>query len=547
MKKFLALLLAGVMTVSLVACGQTAAEAPVAEAETTTASEETPVAETEVVTADTKVPAAVQELIIGESEDMGGYDPMSNMAPFTIRALVFNTLIQLDYDYTMQPALAESWEMSEDGMVWTFHLRKGVTFHDGEPWNAEAAKFNWEERIAAGKDGTAGFLKAIDTMECPDEYTFVVNLNTPYFTFASEVTPPMYSMVSPKAFDENHEVAAAIGTGAFKLDSWTKDTEIVLVKNENYWDGAPQLDKVTFKVITDSNARALALESGQIDMMSGRSALTSLETLKKQENIQIIKTMGQTSVFCLMNTHCELLSDIRMREAIAHAVDFKSTVPALLSDLAEPAENLFSPVFGEFIDPAQTLPEYDAAKSTALLTELGYSDTDGDGYLDKDGEKLTIDVIVTANNEEDKALCAIMQDQLKEIGIELTITPLDGATLKTSTTSGEYQLAMQGQNYVPNNDPTINYTGYWTSSSLYNIYSDDTLDAMVAELRASLDAQERLTMHKQIQAYILDKTPLIMVFHRNNIILADEKVQDFQIAAGTWQLYKGLEKTWIAE
>lgn len=550
MKKFLAVLLAGIMTVSLAACGQTKAETTTkAAAETTAAAEtkETEAAETEATKAEGQKKAAVQELVIGESEDMGGYDPMSNMNPFTIRTLVFDTLIQLDYDYTMKPGLAESWEMSEDGMIWTFYLREGVYFHDGEPWNAEAAKFNWEERLAAGKDGTAGFLKAIESMECPDEYTFVVHLNTPYFTFASEVTPPMYSMVSPKAFDENHEVSAAIGTGAFKLDSWTKDTEIVLVKNDDYWDGAPVLEKVTFKVITDSNSRAMALEGGEIDMMSGRSALTSLETLKTLDNIQIIKTMGQTSVFCLMNTHCELLSDIRMREAIAHAVDFQSTVPKLLSDLAEPAVNLFSPVFGEFIDSNVTLPEYDTEQSLALLTELGYADTDSDGYLDKDGEKLTIDVIVTANNEEDKALCTIMQDQLKEIGIDLTITPLDGATLKTNTTSGEYQLAMQGQNYVPNDDPTINYTGYWTSTSLYNVYSDDTLDEMIAELRASLDKEERLTMHKEIQAYILGQTPLIMVFHRNNVILADEKVQDFEIAAGTWQLYKGLEKAWIAE
>lgn len=537
-KKTLALILACLITVSAAGCGAPAAETTAAKttATGTTAAPAAPAAEAQAVP---------QELVIGENEDLGGYDPMSNMNPFTIRALIFNTLVQLDYDYTMKPALAESWEMAPDGKTWTFHLRQGVTFHDGEPWNAEAAKFNWEERIAAGKDGAAGFLKAIDSMETPDEYTFVVNLSKPYFTFASEITPPMYSMVSPKAFDENHEVTAAIGTGAFKLDSWKKDSEIVLVKNGDYYDGAPELDKITFKVIPDSNSRALALESGEIDMMSGRSALTSLETLKKLDNIQVIKTMGQTSVFCLMNTHCELLSDIRMRQAIAHAVDFTITVPQLLGDLAEPAVNLFSPVFGEFIDPSVKLPAYDPDETMRLLTELGYQDTDGDGFVDKGGQKLTIDVIVTANNEEDKALCAIMQDQLKKVGIELTITPLDGATLRANTTGGEYQLAMQGQNYVPNNDPTINYTGYFTSDSIYNVYSDDTLDAMVEDLRNSLDKDARLQMHKQIQKYILDQTPLIMVFHRNNIVLCDQKVADFKIAAGTWQLYKGLEHTRI--
>lgn len=537
-KRILALLLTLAMVFSMTACGS---------ASSTPAATSAPAHETAAPTeaASTEVPAPAQELVIGEGENLGGYDPMSNMNPFTVRALVYDTLIKLDYDYTMQPALATAWEMSEDGMNWTFHLREGVTFHDGEPWNAAAAKFNWDERIAAGKDGTAGFLKAIDSMEIPDEYTFIVHLNQPYFTFASEVTPPMYSMVSPKAFDENHEVAACIGTGAFKLESWTVDSDIVLVKNEDYYDGAPKLDKITFKIIPDSNARALALESGEIDMMSGRSALTALETLKKLDNIQIIKTMGQTSVFVLMNTHAEPLNDIKLREAISHAVDFRTAVPALLTDLAEPAENLFSPVFGEFVDPTVELPAYDAEQAVSLLKEAGYEDTDSDGYVDKNGEKLVLDIIVAANNEEDKALCAIMQDQLKEIGIELTITPLDSATLSANSRSGDYQMSMQGQNYVPNNDPTINYTGYFTSNSVYNVYSDETLDAMVAELRASLDKEERIEMHKQIQAYILAKTPVIMVFHRNNIILADEKVSGFEVAAGTWQLYKGLEKTEI--
>lgn len=545
-RKLLSILLAVSMLGSLAACGGKA-ESPAAPAATeetkeTEETEETPTEES----SEPKL-AAVQELVIGEGEDMGGYDPMSNMNPFTIRALVFDTLIKMDYDYSKIPGLATDWKMSEDGKTWTFTLRQGVTFHDGEPWNAKAAQFNWEERIAAGKGSPGNFFSKIESMDTPDEYTFVVNLTEPMFTLASDVTPPMYSFVSPKAFDENHEVAAAIGTGPFKLDSWNKDADIVLTANEDYYDGAPTLQKVIFKVIPDSNARALALESGEIDMMSGRSALTSLETLKKLENIQVIKTMGQTSVFVLMNTQDEILSDIHVREALAKAVDFQSAVPALLSDLAEPAENLFSPVFGAFVDPSVELPAHDLDGAKALLAQAGYEDTDGDGFVDKDGKKLTLDVTVASNNEEDKALCAIMQDQLKDAGIDLTITALDGAALKDSTVGKEYQLTLQGQNYVPTDDPTINYGGYWHSDSYYNVYSDEELDKMIEELSASLDAEERIELHKQIQKYILDKTPVIMVFHRNNIVLADKKVSNFQVAAGTWQLYKGLEKTEIIE
>ncbi len=494
-KKVLSILLVLTIAVSMAGCQKEEA-VPTPEQE---AAEET----------DQKEEAAAkdvpQELVIGEATDFGTFDPMGNMNPTAIRSMIFDTLIKLDYDYTRTAALATDWEMSEDGKTWTFKLREGVTFHDGEPWNAEAAKFNWEQRIAAGKDGTGNIMKKIVKMETPDEYTFVVTFSEPMYTLASDLTPPMFSFVSPKAFDENHEVIAAIGTGPFQFESWNKDSDVTVVANPDYYGGAPVLQKIVFKTIPDSNARALALESGEIDMMSGRSALTSLETLKKLDHIQ------------------------------------------LLSDLAEPAENIFSPVFGEYVDSSVELPKHDLDKARACLKEAGYEDTDGDGFVDKDGKKLVLDITVTSNNEEDKALCAIMQDQLKNAGIELTITALDGATLKDKTVNGEYQLTMQGQNYVPTDDPTLNYGGYWHSDSYYRVYTDDTLDGMIDELRATADPAERIRMHKEVQKYILAQTPVIMVFHRNNVILADKKLADFQSAAGTWQLYKGLEKARIAE
>lgn len=538
-KRVLGLLLSCAVTVAVTGCQkQETGEINPVEAETLIQEEETDSEDIKEV---------LQELVIGESTDFGTYDPMGTMNPTAIRAMIFDTLIKLDYDYKKVPALATDWAMSEDGKTWTFHLREGVTFHDGEPWNAEAAKFNWEQRIAAGKDGTGNIMKKIVTMETPDEYTFVVTFSEPMYTLASDLTPPMFSFVSPKAFNENHEVTAAIGTGPFKFESWNKDRDVTIVANPNYYEGAPVLQKIIFKTIPNSNARALALESGEIDMMSGRSALTSLEALKKLDNIQVIKTMGQTSVFILMNTKNEVLSDIHLREAIASAVDFQSAVPSLLSDLAEPAENIFSPVFGDYVDQSVKLPKYDLEKANACLKEAGYEDIDGDGFVDKDGEKLVLDITVTSNNEEDKALCAIMQDQLKNVGIELTITALDGATLKDRTVKGEYQLTMQGQNYVPTDDPTLNYGGYWHSDSYYRVYTDDMLDGMIDELRATADPQQRIILHKEVQKYILDQTPVIMVFHRNNVILADKKLADFQPAAGTWQLYKGLEKAKIIE
>lgn len=489
-----------------------------------------------------KPAAALQELVIGENIDLGGYDPVKDMSSF-VRFLIFDGLVELGYNYEKVPGLATAWQMSKDGKAWTFQLRKGVKFHDGEPWNSEAARINFQQR----KDGgTTGFYTAIESMETPDEHTFIIHLNKPMFTFSSDIAVPTYGMVSPKAFNEKHEVTAAIGTGPFKLASWTKDVEFVMAANKDFYEGAPLLQKLTFKVIVDGNTRALALESGQIDMMSGRNALTSLESLKGKANIQIIKTMSQTSEIVMINTFDKILSSLDVRKAIAASVDFTKAVPMLLTDLAEPAQNFFSPVFGKFVDPALKLPKYDPEAAKGYLKKAGYTLSATDKYYYKDNVKLSIDCLVDSKNEEDKALATVMQEQLKGNGIHMNITMLDSAAIREKVTKHEYQLAMQGQNYVPTDDPSVHYkNGYYHSKSFHNMYSTPELDEKVDKLFHSLDEAERIALHKELQKEITGQVPVIMMFHRNNIILANKKVADLEMAKGTWQIFKGLEKAQI--
>lgn len=491
---------------------------------------------------DSQKPDIAQELVIGENVDLDGYDPVKDMSPF-VRFLIFDSLVELGYDYQKVPGLATSWDMSPDGKTWTFNLREDVKFHDGEPWNSEAAKINFQQRIDAG---TTGFYADIESMETPDEHTFIIHLNKPMFTFSSDIAVPTYGMVSPKAFDENHEVTEAIGTGPFKLESWTKDVEFIITANKDFYEGEPLLQKLTFKVILDGNTRALALQNGEIDMMSGRNALTSLESLKNQEDIQVIKTMGQTSEIVMVNTFDNLLSRLEIRKAIAASVDFATAVPQLLTDLAEPAENFFSPVFGEFVDPNLKLPEYNPKEARENLIKAGYTLSASDNYYYKDNEKLSLNCLVDSKNEEDKALATVMKEQLRENGIHLDITMLDSAAIKEKVSNHEYQLAMQGQNYVPTDDPSVHYAnGYYHSDSVYNVYSTPELDAKIDKLFHSLDKAERITLHKELQQEITEQVPVIMMFHRNNIILANKKLTDYEMAEGTWQIYKGLEKAQI--
>ena len=475
-----------------------------------------------------------QELIIGENVDLGGYDPNRDMSPF-IRFLIFDSLVELGYNFEQIPGLATHWQMSEDGMTWTFTLREGVSFHDGEPWNAEAARINFQSRIDAG---AGGFYQSISSMEAPDDYTFIVNLTAPIFTFASDVSVPSHGFVSPLAINDNNEVTAPIGTGPFMFESWTRDVEFTMTPNPNFHRGAPRLERLRFVVIPDANTRAMALESGEIHMMSGRGALTALESLRGRDNIQTISTLSQTSEFIMINTFNESLSDINVRRAIAHAVDFVSVVPALLTDLAVPPENFFSPVYGRFVDPNFQLPQHDPQRASEYLQAAGFSP----------GE-LSLEILVDSRNEENNALVVVMQEQLRNVGIELNINLMDAAAISARVTGPDrdFQLAMRGQYFIPTDDPSIHYrTGYFHSASNHNLFSTPEMDEMIDRLFHSLDEEERITLHLELQREITAQVPVIMMFHRNSIVLADQKLTNFRLASGTWQIFKGLEEAYLS-
>lgn len=483
-----------------------------------------------------------QELVIGEQYDLVSYNPSKNMSDF-VRALVFNSLVEINMDFKKVPGLAESWTMSPDGKTWTFQLRKDVVFHDGTPWNSEAASINLKW-LAKGTGKNT--LSAVESIETPDQDTLVIKLKKPVFTFDSDITPPFMSMVSPKAIDEKGDVSAAIGTGPFKLVSWQKDSDYVMERNEQYFAGAPKLTKLTFKVIPDAESRAMALEAGQIDLMSGREALTAVQRLKNNPDLKLVKQMGQTSELMFFNVYQAPFDDLKVRQAVASAINLDEMVEKLIGDLAEPPVNFFSPAFGKFLNPDPRMPKYDLQASKTLLAEAGWKDSDGDGILEKSSNKLKATLTYGSNNAEDKILCTALQGALKEIGMDVELRPVDTAALRQALEKKDYQMIMIGQWFVPHDDPSMHYiNGYWHSKSTYTVFTSPELDSKIDKLAASLDAQDRIKLHQDIQAEILENTPEVVIFHRNNVLVMKKSIENLNPSVGTWQIFRGLTQAEI--
>lgn len=476
-----------------------------------------------------------QTLVIGEQFDLGSFDPTEGMLDDT-QILVYDQLVELDADFKQTPGLAESWEMSGDGTVWTFQLRQGVTFHDGEAWNAEAALANLER--LEGYPATAN----VDKYETPDEYTLVFHLTQPTYTLASDLARTVMSMVSPAAIAEDGTLTEAAGTGPYRLAGWEKDSEYVFEANADYWGGAPKLEKITYKVITDPQSRATALEGGEIDMMSGYQSLAAVKRLAGNADFQLISKTQNTSGAVYYNLAAPVVGEKEVRLAVAYALDLDTIIDNVLAGLAAPPSGFFSPAYGALVAPGLDYG-YDPGRAKTTLEDAGWS-LGEDGIYQKEGQRLSFTLTYSAGNSEDSLLAPVFQDELKKAGIEMELGAVEGAALDEAMEAKDYDAVLTGQSFIPTDEPSFHYAaGYWHSDSYYDIYHSDELDAMIDELATLMEPAEREAQHHAIQDVIMEQAPVLMAYHRNSIRLAGANIEGFDIGAGCWNVNAALKDT----
>lgn len=247
---------------------------------------------------DASIEGEDQDIVIAIGAEPENLDPLKMMsAPAaTVAEHMVETLIYLDVDGTLRPALAESWEPTEDGLAWDLKLREGVTFHDGEPFNAEAVKYNLDRFMAKGDfegEEAAVFsflLGEVNEVEVVDEYTVRLHLNQVFAPIASHLSHSFIGMHSPaslEALDAGEYVEAPVGTGAFKFASWDRGEKIVMERNDDYWGGAPELDSVTFMFVPEAGSRVIMLETGEAHAIMAVPP-TDIERLEADENINVV-------------------------------------------------------------------------------------------------------------------------------------------------------------------------------------------------------------------------------------------------------------------
>lgn len=490
-------------------------------------------------TPDDTAAARPQKIVIGEDTDIAGFDPALSESPFAFRPLLYNTLIELDLDFKPAPGLAERWRSTPDGREWTFHLRDGVRFHDGTMLDAEIVKMNFD-RLREGPQ--KGWLSAVDEVVAVDRLTVRFRLKAPNVIFDSHVTPPFLSIVGAAGFDDKFKVIKAVGTGPFTVESWKKGQECVLRANAHYWGGKPAVERLVFRIIRDPDARAMALEAGDVDLISFRTSLTAVERFARNDKFRVLKRTGQTSEVIFMNTDLPQLADKRVRRALAHALDIPKIIADLLGHAAEPGEFFFAAGFGDYVSPRRYVPPYDAARARSLLAEAGWRPGPS-GVLTKDGRTLSLKLTLVGRNAEDMLLAAAIQHYLKAVGCDVTLNPVENAAIVEDLRNKKYDLLMLGQWLIPHNEPVTHYRqGYYHEKSTYRVLVKPELGELIDRLEVMTNRQERIKLHHQIQNMIGDEMPTLMIFHRNNIVGVKRELADLRLSVGTWQLYRDLAR-----
>lgn len=450
------------------------------------------------------------------------------------RNTIFETLTGVDEQGNPVPKLAESWEISTDGKTYTFHLRKGVKFHDGTPFNASVTKFSLEW---SGNPST--FRKYIDRMEIIDDHTLRVYLKEYYRTFlldlASETGGKIISSntVEP-AWDVNGKLVNYIGTGPFKLIDYKKDQEAVLVRNDDYWGKKSKLEKVIWKTVPDPYTQVLALKAGELDLIGAaehHSSLPYIEIAKLREdsNLEVMLHSYGRYQLIRFNTKKEPFNDVRVRNAFNYAIDRELMVHTLFADIPKPAYRITDPRFKwgpSNID--EKYYQYNPDKAKQLLAEAGWIDTDGDGFIDKDGKLFKCDLVVPVGEANADVVAPFMQSELKKLGISMNIITLESGAAGKLRDEGKYDMYVHHSGNLPSIAGYIQIGGQYHAGVWPYGYQNDTLDKLIEKAWTTPDEAEWRALCNQIWEILHKEAPGIPLYDITKPVVFRKNVHGFK-------------------
>ena len=448
----------------------------------------------------------------------------------TVSGNIYNGLVKYDQaSNKIVPDLARSWETSSDGTVYTFRLRDKVTWHKNfGPFTSDDVKFSLE-RVLAKATGSpyAGQIGSIKSVETPDRLTARIVLHQPNAGFLHKVSAFNQGwLVSRKAVTEIGEKYSLqpIGTGPFVFERWTPGSDVRLVANKAYFEGAPKLSEVIFRVIRDETAAAIALENREIDVFYQLNQPDVIGRLSKAKGITLLNRPANNTSNLVLNTTIKPLDDVRVRRAMAHAMNRKGLIDGFFKGTKGEAHTVLTPSFPENTPDVPRYP-YDPAKARALLKEAGVS---------------SFKFVITSLTlfPYDKMVVPLASD-LSEVGIKTTLQIFERGAYTQARSKGDIMSCITGVSGPPDPDsPLVTLFSTKSFPPGLNTMRYNKADALLAKASATLDPAARTAVYRELVKQIMTDLPLIPVFEDRLYLAHTETVRGFvQNSLTTMQAY----------
>ncbi|MFG1497594.1 ABC transporter substrate-binding protein [Saccharospirillum sp. HFRX-1] len=476
-------------------------------------------------------------LVVGQIAEPQSLDPHTVTAVNDFRILVniYDGLVRYaDGTLNVEPSLAESWDISDDGLEYTFELREGVEFHDGTPFNAEAVVFNFERMLDENHPyhDTGPFplsfnFGQVDSVEAIDDYEVKFTLSEPFAPFLSNLAYPTGLIISPAAVREYGQDVGRhpSGTGAFKFEEWQANQRVVVSANADYWDGAPDLEAVVFRPITDANTRVAEMLSGGIDMMV-EVPPDNVATFAEDSAFNVYEQAGPHLWFLILNLKEEPFSDKRVRQAVNYAINKQALVDNVLQGTATVATGPTPPAFGwAYNEDLEPYP-YDPDRARELLAEAGAEGAEVTFYVTEGGSGM-LDPI---------SMGTAIQADLAAVGLDVNIETYEWNTFLGRVNPGlEGKADMAEMAWMTNDPDTLPFlalrTEAWPENGGFNsgYYSNPEVDELLNQARTATDQDERAALYKEMQEIVYDDAPWAFIANWQQNAVATDAVENFSL------------------
>lgn len=475
-------------------------------------------------------------LTIGSAYDIINLVPfLSTDSPSgDVHSLIHEGLVGYEDNYVMVPKLAETWETSEDGLTWTFHLREGVKFHDGSPFTSADVKFTYEQILNPDvKSNNYKNYVIIESMDTPDAQTIVFHLTSPFAPFLDRMTMGIISKtyVEAEGFSSNNYNGynlAPVGTGPWQLTEWVPETSLTLSAYADYWGTVPTLEKVIFKPIPEASVRLIAFENGEVDYVSAISP-DDVERLAAESDKYSIFTFPQLRyAYLAWNNQYEVFQDKALRQALAYATDKDTLIESVLNGFAVKSNTTYAPNHGYHHEVEELYP-YDPAKAVKTLEDAGYVKGADGFYVSPTGLKASFETLVNASDETFTQIALLLQQWFKAIGVEMKVKTMEKSAMYDimdkvildGADNSTYQSMVGSMG--PTSDP--DQTRYLHSEGGLNDYRymNDTVDALLEAGVKESDPVKRAEIYTELQEYIAEDLPMLFLYFTvaNNALSAD--------------------------